>query len=59
MLGEYRILKELVADTMLGEYRILEELTADTMLREYKFHNSYQYDERQMFEGKICMFITG
>ena len=33
-------------------------LVADTILEEYRFHNSYQYDERQMFEGKICMFIT-
>ena len=35
---------------MLEEYRFLE-LAADTILREYRFHNSYQYDERQMLNG--------
>ena len=30
----------------------------DTILEEYKFHNSYQCHERQIFEGKVCIFIT-
>ena len=28
------------------------------MLREYRFHNSYQYDERQMLNEKNLLVVT-